>query len=81
MVGHSLEDDFYALKLNEEEYSCEIREISEFSIFKRTSQMGGFEKRKLKELAKDFLNATIQTGHHSSIIDARIALALYRTYQ
>jgi len=39
------------------------------------------EKRKLKELASQFLNAKIQTGHHSSIIDARVALALYRTFQ
>jgi len=35
-------------------------------------------KRKLKELAEEFLNAKIQCGHHSSIIDARAALALYR---
>lgn len=39
------------------------------------------QKRKLKELATDFLNANIQSGHHSSIIDARVALALYRKYQ
>ena len=36
------------------------------------------KKRKLKDLAAEFLNAEIQTGHHSSIIDARAALALYR---
>lgn len=35
-------------------------------------------KRKLKELCEEFLNAKIQEGHHSSIIDARAALALYR---
>ena len=35
----------------------------------------------MKELADEFLNAKIQQGHHSSIIDARIALALYRTFQ
>lgn len=39
------------------------------------------EKRKLKELSGDFLNAKIQEGHHSSIIDARCALALYRRFQ
>ena len=38
-------------------------------------------KRKLRELAQEFLNAKIQHGHHSSIIDARVALALYRTFQ
>jgi hypothetical protein len=38
------------------------------------------EKRRLKELSSDFLNADIQSGHHSSIIDARCALALYRRF-
>jgi len=33
VVGHSLEDDFQALKLNDDEYECEIREISEFLLF------------------------------------------------
>lgn len=37
-------------------------------------------KRKLKELAGEFLNARIQEGHHSSVIDARAALALYRMH-
>jgi hypothetical protein len=37
-------------------------------------------KRKLKDLAKEFLNADIQDGHHSSVIDARSALALYRMH-
>lgn len=37
-------------------------------------------KRKLKHLAADFLNAKIQEGHHSSVIDARAALALYRLH-
>lgn len=37
-------------------------------------------KKKLKDLATEFLNAKIQEGHHSSVIDARTALALYRMY-
>jgi len=37
-------------------------------------------KKKLKDLASEFLNAKIQEGHHSSVIDARTALALYRMY-
>lgn len=102
IVGHSLHDDFVALKLNDQEYQCEVREISEFKVFKRpcfaykrTSEFSslrmrnydledeviGYEKRKLKELGREFLNASIQESHHSSIIDARIALALYRTFQ
>jgi len=63
-VGHSLHDDFLALRLNEEEYECEIREISEYALFKRPcygykTNIVAYEKRKLKELAKEFLNAQI----------------------
>ncbi len=81
VVGHSLDDDFMALKLNAEEYECEFREISDFSLFRRQISNGYPEKRKLKDLASEFLNASIQTGHHSSVIDARVALALYRQNQ
>lgn len=35
IIGHSLHDDFVALKLNDQEYHCEVREISEFKVFKR----------------------------------------------
>lgn len=111
VVGHSLKEDFAHLKLNDEEYACEIRDISEISFFKRSkvddaissdqpvcsqstcsspstcrhasaryNPFNTSEKRKLKELAAEFLNAEIQVGHHSAIIDARVALALYRTF-
>ena len=33
--------------------------------------------RKLKDLSFKYLNASIQEGHHSSIIDARASLALF----
>lgn len=39
-----------------------------------------FRKKKLKDLAREFLNADIQNGSHSSVIDARVALALYRMH-
>lgn len=77
VVGHSVTSDFEHLKLNEEEYQCEYRDISNFSFFMK----GNGSKRKLKDLAGEFLNAECQTGAHSSIIDARVALALYRTFQ
>ena len=56
-----------------------MRDVSCFSRFQKSGFDGG--KRKLKDLSEEFLNAEIQTGHHSSIIDARVALALYRTFQ
>lgn len=50
VIGHSLEDDFKILDLNEAEFVCEKRDIAEFSKFKRKFPKQG-EKRKLKELA------------------------------
>jgi len=79
VIGHTLMEDFHHLKLNEEEYKCQYRDVSCFSHFQKMTPEGG--KRKLKDLASEFLNAEIQVGHHSSIIDARVALALYRTFQ
>ena len=35
------------------------------------------QARKLKDLCAEYLNAEIQMGHHSSIIDARATLALF----
>lgn len=32
----------------------------------------------LKKLSKEFLNVSIQEGSHSSVIDARASMALYR---
>jgi len=82
VIGHSLSQDFDHLKLNEDEYQCTFRDISQFSLFQKTTggEKGLAYKRKLKDLASDFLNAKIQAGHHSSIIDARTALALYRVF-
>ncbi len=51
------------------------------SAFQKLIDIDKMQKRKLKDLAAEYLNARIQQGHHSSIIDARVALALYRTYQ
>ena len=76
MIGHTLSEDFNHLKLHTDEYHCEIRDVSNFSLFQHPN--GG--KRKLKDLAAEFLNGTIQQGHHSSVTDARAALALYRLF-
>lgn len=55
MVGHSLESDFEYLKLNTDEYQCEMRDISHFSEFRKQ----GWGKRKLKDLSAEFLNGEI----------------------
>ncbi len=35
------------------------------------------QARKLKDLSKKYLNADIQNGNHSSIVDSRCTLALF----
>jgi len=37
----------------------------------------GSHTKKLKHLCDKYLNASIQEGHHSSIIDSRATLALF----
>jgi hypothetical protein len=62
----------------EDSFESSLTSSSEFLQMIESDRL---QKRKLKELAAEFLNAKIQTGHHSSIIDARVALALYRNFQ
>ena len=94
IVGHSLEDDFKILKVDPKLQNCIIRDIADIKLFmkrldlepsndsagsKNSSDLRA-QKRRLKDLADEFLNASIQDGHHSSVIDARTALALYRMH-
>lgn len=41
VVGHSLTDDFKHLKLNKDEFQCEIRDISTCSFFQRVKSSDG----------------------------------------
>lgn len=66
-VGHGVIHDLKILGLVDVPYVC----TSKIDV----SAM--YQARKLKDLCADHLNAEIQTGHHSSIIDARASLALF----
>lgn len=35
VIGHTVEADFAILNLDEEEFVCEVREISDFNMFTR----------------------------------------------
>lgn len=75
IVGHTLYKDFQCLGL---EYDEEIAiDISKFSKFKEKNGM----TRALRKITKDFVGIDIQTGHHSSIEDARAALLLFRKFE
>jgi len=82
IIGHQLTDDFELLDLSPNDFQCQLRDLSIFSQFKSKDQNGlPTRQGDLRELAGQILNADIQNGHHSTIINARVALAIYRTYQ
>jgi hypothetical protein len=64
-VGHGIITDLKVLDLQHTLYQCT-------QVIDQTPNT-----RKLKDLASKHLNALIQQGHHSSIIDARSSLALF----
>ncbi|KAI5180474.1 RNA exonuclease [Nematocida sp. AWRm80] len=64
LVGHSIEHDMHALQI----YHTRFIDVSLFFM----SQ--GHYKLKLKDIARDFLNMSIQTEEHSPCIDASTAL-------
>lgn len=74
IIGHTLDVDIKALGL--ENIDANLRDISEFSLFKR-----GKYKESLKNLTDKYLQLNIQGGSHSSVEDARAALELYKLYE
>lgn len=71
IVGHTLLCDLEKFTSMDEVVS--YIDVSEFTDYTKD----GFRKSKLKDLSSHHLNAKIQEGVHSSIIDARAAMALY----
>jgi RNA exonuclease 4 len=69
IVGHSLKHDFKVL--NWEPLSHNVRDLITFNRFQDEV---GHHPKSLKKLAAEFLEKNIQTGAHSSVIDARAAL-------
>ena len=50
------------------------RDVAKYAKYK--SSLG--QAKSLKNLSKEFLGKTIQEGSHSSVIDAKAAMALYK---
>ncbi|KAK1827649.1 ribonuclease H-like domain-containing protein [Podospora conica] len=73
VVGHDVKHDLAALEL---EHSVKmVRDTAKFSGFRK---YGSGPKPKLKVLAREVLGVEIQTGEHSSVEDARVAMLLFR---
>ena len=73
IVGHSLKHDFKVL--NWEPLQHNIRDLVTFKKFQDVQKR---HPKSLKKWTAEFLGKTIQTGSHSSVIDARAALGCYR---
>jgi RNA exonuclease 4 len=76
IVGHDIRHDLEALKLDHPRKN--IRDTARFSEFKK---YGHGPKPALRVLAREILGVEIQTGQHSSLEDARVAMLLFRKYK
>ncbi|RYP34638.1 hypothetical protein DL767_004198 [Monosporascus sp. MG133] len=73
IVGHDIRHDLAALELGHP--LPQIRDTARFSGYRK---YGHGPKPALRVLAREVLGVEIQTGHHSSLEDARIAMLLFR---
>lgn len=76
IVGHDLRHDLDVLILDHPRK--DIRDTAKFSGFKK---YGHGPKPALRVLAREILAFEIQTGQHSSVEDARVAMLLFRKYK
>ncbi|KAJ2905447.1 uncharacterized protein MKZ38_005323 [Zalerion maritima] len=77
VVGHDLVHDLQVLEVDGLP-AARRRDTATFGGFKK---YGNGPKPKLKDLSAIILGIEIQQGHHSSIQDARIAMALFRKFK
>ena len=73
LVGHAIRHDLEALLLGHPK-----RDIRDTSKYPRYRQLAGGRTPSLKRLAREILGIDIQTGEHSSVEDARVAMLLFR---
>ncbi|KAI1452764.1 ribonuclease H-like domain-containing protein [Annulohypoxylon moriforme] len=73
LVGHDIRHDLAVLQLSHP--SGQVRDTAKFAGYR---QYGHGPKPSLRILAREVLGVEIQTGHHSSIEDARVAMLLFR---
>jgi len=76
LVGHGLKNDLTVLGLSHSRSMT--RDTACYRPYMRPHRNQKYRPRALRELSKDFLGVTIQTGEHDPGEDARAALMLYR---
>ncbi|KIM31440.1 hypothetical protein M408DRAFT_21475 [Serendipita vermifera MAFF 305830] len=76
LVGHALTNDLSALLLSHP--WLQTRDTQGFAPFRAIMKS---RRPALRKLVKEILGITIQEGEHSSVVDARAPMALYRLYR
>lgn len=76
LVGHDLRHDLDVLLLDHPRK--DIRDTAKFSGFKKYAHG---RKPALRNLAREILGVEIQSGQHSSLEDARVAMLLFRRHK
>ena len=76
LVGHALHNDLKCLMLGHSR-----KEIRDTSRYKPFHQLLGTKRPALRKLVAKVLGETIQSGEHSSIIDARATMMIYKLYR
>lgn len=76
IVGHDVKHDFDVLLLDHPRK--DIRDTAKYPGFKK---YGNGRKPALRNLAREILGVEIQSGQHSSVEDARVAMLLFRRHK
>jgi len=82
LVGHALSNDTDAMMLSHPKTM--VRDTARYRPLMRTLTGGEkvkYRPRALRELSKQHLGVTIQTGEHDPSVDARTAMMLYRKFR
>lgn len=75
LVGHAVQNDLRSLLISHPRHK--IRDTSRFSVFRKLSKG---KPPSLKRLAQEYLNMEIQSLAHSSVEDAQVTMAVFRTH-
>ena len=73
LVGHALQNDLDGLRLKHP--PTDVRDTARYCRYRA---FAGGTTPSLKRLAKEVLGWEIQSGSHSSVVDARVSMALFR---
>lgn len=75
IVGHAVQNDLKSVLISHPRH--QIRDTSRFSAFRKLAKG---KPPSLKRLAKEYLQMDIQKQAHSSVEDAQVAMAVFRTH-